>query len=185
MLWISSPIHNQVGDPCKSKAQTKFCQTSKHLEWTFTKQGICSCEFTDLTASALSILTSTWPQRFSPRRTQHCSEDKWAGLSVRSSPPVLYEGSRIPGQMACCTYMLGCWVVWILIFSLCKSCLWGSCSLSGPSRISDTTHFVRVTLYFLSSGFNTEVSFDSAKEFSLKCIKTFFFFFASLLCCQL
>lgn len=131
---------NQVGYHCKSKSQTKFCPTYNYLEWTVTKEATCACEFSDLIGNSLSFSTSAWPQRFNPKWTQHYSEDRWAGHLVRSGPIVLYEGNRTPGQMACCAYMLGCWVGWIPILSFMQE-LWGSCSLSGPSYISNTTHF--------------------------------------------
>lgn len=135
MRGIDLLPHNQVGYHRKSKSQTKLCQTYKYLEWTVTKQVPVL-----VSSVALSISTSTWPQRFNPGRTQHYSEDKRAGLLVRSRPIVHYKGSRTLDQMVCCAYMLGCQVSWILIFSFMQE-LWGSCSLSGPSHISNTTHF--------------------------------------------
>ena len=69
-------LHNQGGYHCKSKSQTKFCQTYKHLEGTVTKQATCSCESSDFTVSPLGIPTSTHPQRLHRRQTQYYSEDR-------------------------------------------------------------------------------------------------------------
>lgn len=99
---------------------TEFCRMWLVLRVN-SHQTTCPQEFSELTVSSLGFPTSPWSQRFHPRQTWSCCEDRWLGLSVGSGPRCPFGREHLPYQMGV-TSRLAVRCSRFLFSYLCKSC---------------------------------------------------------------